>query len=68
MERYMKMINVRGADGKTHTLAFVRERCGTVYACPPNRYDEAASGNDDAVVGFPAEDVTPALKGAASAH
>ena len=53
----MKKVIVRGADGTEHTLALVRDEGRTVYVCPISRYQEAASGCDDAVVGFPVSDV-----------
>jgi hypothetical protein len=54
----MKKIIVRNADGSRKMLALVRQAGDTVYACPISRYREAAEGREDAVVGFPAADVS----------
>jgi hypothetical protein len=50
-------VTIRGADGSEHLLAAVWETGCTVYVCPVARYREAASGCDDAVVGFPVSDM-----------
>jgi hypothetical protein len=53
----MKLVLVRGADGERKALAFVRRAANFVYVCAEARYAEVLSGNEDPVVGFPAEDV-----------
>lgn len=55
----MQRVSVRGADGKVATLAFVRVMGETVYVCPIDRSDDVRRGDEESVVGFPREDVTP---------
>lgn len=54
----MQLVMVRGADGGRRELALVRRERGTTYVCPVARYEASRDGNDDWVVGFPAEDVS----------
>jgi hypothetical protein len=54
----MKKVLVHGADGSDRILALVREAGRTVYVCPIDRYHDAAGGDESAVVGFPARDVS----------
>lgn len=53
----MRKISVTGAGGDRRVLALVRAEGRVRFACPINRYDEAMAGDDNWVVGFPAEDV-----------
>jgi len=48
---------VRGADGEKKALAFVRRAGGVVYVCAESRYADVLNGNEDPIVGFPAENV-----------
>jgi hypothetical protein len=53
----MQTVRVRGADGSERELALVKRESRVVYVCPINRFAEVERGDEDAVVGFPVEDV-----------
>jgi hypothetical protein len=55
----MQKVDVRGADGVSKELAFVRRTGRTIYVCPIRRFKEVAAGDETYVVGFPEADVKP---------
>jgi hypothetical protein len=58
----MQTVKVRGADGSQRVLALVRRDDNVVYVCPIDRFADVERGNDDPVVGFPANDVSEAAE------
>jgi hypothetical protein len=54
----VQKVMVRGADGESRVLAFIRQQGETVYVCALHRYSEAKRGDEQSVVGFPKRDVT----------
>lgn len=53
----MQKVSVKGVDGQRSVLALVRRDDRTAYVCSIDRYPQVAAGDDEPVVGFPAQDV-----------